>query len=96
MAVREVLTVVPRLLGLPAAEAHDVALDARLLAVEQALRPGDSGEVAVVLAQAPGPGEYLPPGGRVRIWVGPRPPGGGGGNLPVSPTPTPVAPSGTV
>ena len=86
----------PQLLGLPAAQAHDVALDAHLLAVEQNPRPGNRSEVTVVLAQAPGSGAYLRPGERVRIWVGPRSPeGGGGGGLPVSPTPTLVTPSGT-
>jgi beta-lactam-binding protein with PASTA domain len=90
MGRREALTVVPRLVGLPAITAHDVALDAQLLAVDQ--DPCHSAAVAgVVAAQLPTPGTYLTPGSRVRIWVktgldddGGN--GGGGQRLPSGPT----------
>ena len=91
IAVRGVLAVVPRLLGCRRPRLTMWRWMPRLLAVEKELRPGNSGEVSVVLAQARALGRTCPRTGGPGIWVGPHPPGGGGGNLPVSPTPTPVA-----
>jgi beta-lactam-binding protein with PASTA domain len=68
MGRREVLTVVPALVGLAVRVAQDVALDARLLAVDQARGPSQKA-VGVVTAQDPPPGSYLRPGSRVKIWV---------------------------
>ncbi|WP_156993114.1 PASTA domain-containing protein [Pseudonocardia acaciae] len=87
---------VPRLVGLAAITAHDVALDAHLLAVDQ--DPCHTPAVAgVVAAQLPTPGTYLTPGSQVRIWVktGSDGDGGGGGGGQRVPTgPTSVTPSG--
>ncbi|WP_185060936.1 PASTA domain-containing protein [Pseudonocardia eucalypti] len=98
MARREVLTVVPNLVGLGLRAAQDVALDAQLLAVDA--DPADhAGAAGVVAAQAPGPGCYLPPGSPVCIWVptdrgGPEGrDGGGGARLPTGPVT--VTPAGT-
>lgn len=89
--------VVPSLVGLLAANAHDKALDAHLLAVDQ--DPSHTPSVAgVVTAQEPLPGKQLAVGHRVKIWVDTEPDTGGGGrggNQPVSTGPTPVAPGGT-
>jgi len=90
-------TVVPPLVGLEAAVAHDVALDAQLLAVDQ--DPSHSPTVAgVVAAQEPVAGSEAAPGARVRIWVQTNPGedgGGGAGGLPVPSGPTPLTPAGT-
>lgn len=89
-------TVVPTLVGLAAAVAHDVALDARLLAVDQ--DPGHSPTVAgVVAAQEPAAGSQVAAGHRVRIWVQTNPGGddGGGGGLPTPSGPTPLTSAGT-
>lgn len=100
MARREVLTVVPALVGLAMRTAQDMALDAQLLAVEAGHRTGPAA-VGVVVAQSPSAGCYAPPGGRVRIWVrtdrsGPDSGDGGGGQqLPTGPvtlTPTGIKP----
>lgn len=98
MGQREELTVVPALVGMPPAVAHDAALDAHLLAVDQdpAHTPTSAG---VVAAQQPEPGLRIPTGERVRIWVrtgGPDGGGGGGGGKVPSPTgPKPLASIGT-
>jgi hypothetical protein len=76
--------------------AHDTALDAQLLAVDQ--DPSHSPTVAgVVEAQEPVAGSEVVPGHRVRIWVKTNPgnDGGGGGGLPVPSGPTPLTPAGT-
>ncbi|HEY1969135.1 MAG TPA: PASTA domain-containing protein [Pseudonocardia sp.] len=76
MGQRDTLTVVPPLLGLTASVAHDVALDAQLLAVDQ--DPTHSPTVAgVVAAQDPIAGREVPSGEHVRIWVRPDDDGGG-------------------
>jgi beta-lactam-binding protein with PASTA domain len=90
------LTVVPPLVGLQATVAHDVALDAHLLAVDQ--DPSHSPTVAgVVAAQDPVAGSEVTAGYRVRIWVkiNPGGDGGRGGGLPVPSGPTPLTPAGT-
>src|SRR4051812_49952479 len=83
--------VVPELVGLPASEAHDRALDAGVLAVgRNAVHTGAGrGHVA---DQEPPPGEERERGSEVGIWIAgggapppprphppDRPPGGGGG-----------------
>ncbi|HET9254536.1 MAG TPA: PASTA domain-containing protein [Pseudonocardiaceae bacterium] len=87
--------VVPALVGLTAAVAHDAALDAHLLAVDQ--DPSHSPSVAgVVEAQEPAPGSQVVPGHRVRIWVktDPGEDGGGGGGLPTPSGPAPLSSAG--
>lgn len=88
------LTVVPPLVGLAAAVAHDIALDAQLLAVDQ--DPSHSPTVAgVVAAQEPAAGSQVAAGYRVRIWVQTDPGedgGGGGGGLPEPSGPPPLTP----
>lgn len=87
---------VPPLVGLATAMAHDVALDAQLLAVDQ--DPSHTPTVAgVVAAQEPVAGRQVNRGHRVRIWVDTNPGGdpGGGGGLPVPSGPTPLTSAGT-
>ncbi|GAA5174649.1 hypothetical protein GCM10023321_78940 [Pseudonocardia eucalypti] len=89
------MTVVPALVGLPATAAHDKALDAHLLAVDQ--DPSHKASVVgTVTAQDPAAGSYLEPGHKVLIWVstGPSDDGGGGGNQPLPTGPAPKAPAG--
>jgi hypothetical protein len=98
MGRREVLTVVPGLVGLPVRVAQDVALDARLLAVVQAAAPSLTA-AGVVTAQNPLPGSYLRPGSRVRIWAkqpddGDGDGNGGRGGLRLPTGPITVSPSG--
>jgi beta-lactam-binding protein with PASTA domain len=97
MGRRETLTVVPQLVGLAVRAAQDVALDAWLLAVDQAPQP--SHPAGVVTAQDPAPGCYLPPGSRVRIWVTTDPDDGEGrdgrGGLRLPTGPVTVTPTGT-
>lgn len=98
--------VVPELVGLPAAEAHDRALDAGMLAVPRNATHTGAGRGAVA-DQEPGAGAHLERGAAVGIWIsggaarssgdpgsddGPDGPGGGGGG--VRPVPTPVGPTG--
>ena len=98
MGQREHLIVVPPLVGLSASVAHDRALDARLLAVDQdpSHTPSAPGTVT---AQEPAPGHRARVGQRIMIWVGDpsdgEDGGGGGGNQPLPTEPTPVAPAGT-
>jgi beta-lactam-binding protein with PASTA domain len=98
MGRREQLTVVPALVGLTVRSAQDVALDARLLAVDQAPRPSQPAS-GVVTAQDPSPGCYLRPGSRVRIWVTTDPDDGDGddgrGGLRLPTGPVTVTPAGT-
>lgn len=97
MGRREILTVVPALVGLAVRVAQDVALDAQLLAVDEAPRQAPRG-TGVVTAQEPSPGCYVCPGSRVRIWVTTDPEDGegnggrGGTRLPTGPVT--VAPAG--
>ncbi len=99
-------TTVPELVGLPAAEAHDKALDAALLAVPRNATHTGAGR-GPVSDQEPAAGEMLERGGTVRIWIeggaarsatdpgdaGPDGSGGGGGGG-VGPKPSPVGPAG--
>lgn len=98
MGRREILTVVPALVGLAVRAAQDVALDAQLLAVDQAPQPTRTA-TGIVTAQDPPPGCYLPPGSRVRIWVSTDPDDGEGrdgrGGLRLPTGPVTVTPSGT-
>jgi beta-lactam-binding protein with PASTA domain len=89
------LATVPPLVGLAAIQAHDIALDAQLLAVDQ--DPSHSPTVAgVVAAQAPNPGTQVQPGDRVLIWVRTTPDegGGGGGGQRIPTGPKPKTPAG--
>nr|WP_281288674.1 PASTA domain-containing protein [Pseudonocardia kunmingensis] len=98
MGRREVLTVVPALVGLAVRAAQDVALDARLLAVDEAPPHAPRG-IGVVTAQEPPPGCYVPPGSRIRIWVDTDPDDGegnggrGGSRVPTGPVT--VTPAGS-
>lgn len=88
---------VPVLVGLPLPVAHDVALDAGLLAVRDREDPGRD----TVTMQYPRPGHWLGRGEQVRIWTGPDEDpddddgGGGGGGGGVPPDPQPLTPPGT-
>jgi beta-lactam-binding protein with PASTA domain len=98
MGQRDEISVVPPLVGLPTVEAHDRALDARLLAVDH--DPTHTArEAGTVTAQHPAPGRTLPEGEHVTIWVHDGPDGGegggGGGGQPQPVEPIPVAPAGT-
>lgn len=96
---------VPELVGLPAAEAHDRALDAGMLAVGRNAVHTGAGR-AHVNDQEPAPGEKLERGAEVGIWIaggaarpatGPDPDDGnegGGGGGGVRPEPSPVGPAG--
>jgi beta-lactam-binding protein with PASTA domain len=59
---------VPRLTGVPAAEAHDLALDAGLLAVAENAWHTAAGR-AHVGRQDPEPGTAVETGSVVRIWI---------------------------
>lgn len=92
---QEPLTVVPPLVGLAAVAAHDVALDAQLLAVDQ--DPSHSPRVAgTVAAQDPEAGCEVTSGHWIRIWVDTNPDDkrNGGGSRPVPSGPTPLTPAG--
>jgi beta-lactam-binding protein with PASTA domain len=93
------LTVVPALVGLAVRTAQDAALDARLLAVDQAPQPSQTAAAAIVTAQDPPAGSYLPPGSRVRIWATTDPDDGDGrdgrGGLRLPTGPITVTPAGT-
>lgn len=87
---------VPSLVGLDATAAHDLALDAHLLAVDQG--PRHSATVAgIVSAQEPMAGSQLTAGQKVRIWVrtDPGEDGDGGGGLSAPSGPTPLTPAGS-
>ena len=95
----------PELVGLPAAEAHDRALDAGVLAVGRNAVHTGAGR-AHVADQEPAAGEEHERGAEVGIWIaggaarpatGPDPddgPEGGGGGGGVRPEPSPVGPAG--
>lgn len=72
------LVLVPALVGLPAAQAHELAITARLVAVDPDpdTPPTVSGTVT---AQRPDAGTRVPAGDPVVIWVEPD---DGGGNVP--------------
>lgn len=87
---------VPSLVGLEATTAHDLALDAHLLAVDQ--DPRHSATVAgIVSAQEPMAGSQLAAGQKIRIWVrtDPGEDGDGGGGLSAPSGPTPLTPAGS-
>lgn len=98
-------TTVPELVGLAAADAHDAALDARLLAVPQNARHTGAGR-SIITNQRPKSGATATPGDTIMIWVddpaaGPTTDdgpdddgsggGGGGSRLPDGPKTTPTA-----
>ncbi|HEY2192728.1 MAG TPA: PASTA domain-containing protein [Actinomycetospora sp.] len=98
-------TSVPELVGLAAADAHDAALDARLLAVPQNAAHTGAGR-STVTNQRPRAGASATPGDTISIWVddpAAGPPsdegpdddgsggGGGGSRVPEGPKPTPTA-----
>jgi beta-lactam-binding protein with PASTA domain len=74
------LVLVPALVGLPAAQAHEMAISARVVAVDPDpdTPPTVSGTVT---AQQPLAGNRVPAGDPVTIWVEPDD-DGGGGNMP--------------
>jgi beta-lactam-binding protein with PASTA domain len=75
------LVLVPALVGLPAAQAHEVAMTARVVAVDP--DPDTPATVeGTVTAQQPAAGTRVPAGEAVTIWVEPDNGGGGGGNMP--------------
>lgn len=94
---------VPELVGLPAADAHDRALDAGVLAVGRNATHTGAGR-GQVSDQEPAAGETCERGAEVGIWIdgarratdGPDsdggPDGSGGGGT--TPAPTPVGPAG--
>lgn len=73
------LVLVPALVGLPAAQAHEMAISARVVAVDPDpdTPPTVSGTVT---AQQPLAGVRVPAGDPVTIWV--EPDDDGGGNMP--------------
>ncbi|TDQ60777.1 PASTA domain-containing protein [Actinomycetospora succinea] len=77
------LVLVPALVGLPAAQAHEVAMAARVVAVDPDPDTPPTVE-GTVTAQQPEPGTRVPAGEAVTIWVEPDSGGGGGGggNMP--------------
>jgi beta-lactam-binding protein with PASTA domain len=98
-------TTVPELVGLAAADAHDAALDARLLAVPKNAAHTGAGR-STVTNQRPRAGASATPGDTISIWVddpaaGPSTEegpdddgsggGGGGSRVPDGPKPTPTA-----
>ncbi|WP_243417836.1 PASTA domain-containing protein [Actinomycetospora cinnamomea] len=99
------VTTVPDLVGLPAAEAHDKALDAGVLAVGRNAVHTGAGR-GHVNDQEPPAGEQRERGAEVGIWIaggaartptGPDPddgPDGSGGGGGVRPEPSPVGPAG--
>lgn len=101
----EGMTTVPELVGLPAAEAHDRALDAGVLAVGRNAVHTGAGR-GHVEDQEPAAGQQLERGTEVGIWIqggaartptGPDPddgPDGSGGGGGVKPEPSPVGPAG--
>jgi beta-lactam-binding protein with PASTA domain len=91
---------VPALVGLEVADAHERALEAGLVAVGTDLDTPPP-TIGVVIGQEPPAGTQVPAGNTVVIHVrsdsgGPDDgPGGGGGGLPDPVDPEPVAPAGT-
>ncbi|MDQ3154110.1 MAG: PASTA domain-containing protein [Actinomycetota bacterium] len=89
------LVPVPALVGLDAAQVHDVALAARLVAVDPDpdTPPTTSG---VVARQHPAAGTRVPAGEAITIWIDPGPGDDdeGGGGLPRPHAPEPVGPAG--
>src|SRR3978361_1502933 len=98
-------TTVPELVGLAAADAHDAALDARLLAIPKNAAHTGAGR-STVTNQRPRAGASATPGDTISIWVdapaaGPSSDegpdddgsggGGGGSRVPEGPKPTPTA-----
>jgi len=76
------LVLVPALVGLPAAQAHEVAMAARVVAIDPDPDTPPTVE-GTVTAQQPEAGTRVPAGEAVTIWVEPDSGGGGGGgNMP--------------
>lgn len=75
------MVLVPALVGLPAAQAHELAITARVVAVDPDpdTPPTVSGTVT---DQEPKAGFRVPAGDPVTIWVEPDD-DGGGGNMPL-------------
>lgn len=97
MSAHEEKVLVPALVGLEVGDAHELAFEARVVAV--AADPAEPlPATGVVTAQAPGAGTRVDPAAAVAIAVDPDPGGGGGGGggrrLP-SPPPGPRDPSGS-
>lgn len=67
-AADQARTRVPELVGMPAAEAHDRALDAGVLAVAENAWHTGAGR-ARIDRQDPDPGTAVETGGIVRIWI---------------------------
>lgn len=72
------LVLVPALVGLPAAQAHEVAMAARVVAIDPDPDTPPTVE-GTVTAQQPEAGTRVPAGEAVTIWVEPDSGGGGGG-----------------
>ena len=74
------LVLVPALVGLPAAQAHELAITARVVAVDPDPDTPPTVEGTVV-AQRPDAGTRVPAGDPVTVWI--ESDGrGGGGNVP--------------
>lgn len=63
------MVLVPGLVGVPAADAHDRALDAGVLAVAENAAHTGAGRGRIE-RQDPGPGAEVEHGAIVRIWIG--------------------------
>lgn len=88
------LVLVPALVGLDAAQAHEVAMAARVVAVDPDpdTPPTLSGKV---VAQQPEPGDRIPAGDAVTVWIEDSDGGGGGGGgVPQPDSPLPKDPAG--
>jgi beta-lactam-binding protein with PASTA domain len=87
------LVLVPALVGLDAAQAHEVAMAARIVAVDPDpdSPPTLSG---TVVAQQPEAGERIPAGDTVTIWIEGADGGGGGGGSSQPDSPLPKDPAG--
>ncbi len=87
------LVLVPALVGLDAAEAHEIAIAARVVAVDPDpdSPPTLSG---TVVAQQPEAGDRIPAGDPVTIWIDNADGGGGGGGSAQPDSPLPKDPAG--
>ena len=90
---------VPDLVGLTVPAAHDVALDAGVLAVEHRAEPADRalGQPVTVTGQHPAAGRLVGHGSRVQLWTSGADddPDHGGGGCRVPTGPRPMLPAGT-
>lgn len=90
------LVLVPALVGLDAADAHDLATSAGVVAVDPT-SDGTPTLTGTVTAQDPQAGTRVEPGSPVTVWIekpGGGGGGGGGGSAPVTPGPLPQKPAG--